>query len=167
MRFNDDINIRWMIRGDLYKVLAIEDWCFPHPWKEADFIHCLRQRNCIGMVAEQGDEVVGYFIYELHKNRIEILTMAVDPKHQRCGIATAMVAKLRSKLSAERRNRIEYKVSEWNDAGIMFLRDAGFEAVCVIRDYFDNGETAYQFRLRHWSEEVKTVHAKGANQWQR
>jgi [ribosomal protein S18]-alanine N-acetyltransferase len=167
MRFNDDLHIRWMIRSDMKRVIAIENWCFPHPWTEADFIHCLRQRNCIGMVVEQCDEIVGYMIYELHKSRISILTMAVDPKHQRTGIGTAMIAKLRGKLS-DRRHSLEYKVSEWNDAGIYFLRDCGFFANSVIRDYFDNGETAYGFRLSNWKEEVRTIHAKGGEiKWQR
>lgn len=167
MRLNDDINIRWLLRKDLHRVIAIEQWCFPHPWSEADFLHCLRQRNCIGMVAEMHGEIVGYVIYELHHKRLDILTLAVDPKYQRCGIATAMIAKLRSKLSAGLRSQILYKVSEWNDGGIEFLRAMGFEATAVIRDYFDTGETAYQFRLRHWAEEVKTVQTKEGVRWGR
>ena len=32
---------------------------FEFPWSEEDFIRCLRQRNCIGMVAEHDEQVVG------------------------------------------------------------------------------------------------------------
>ena len=54
------VHIRWMIRRDMPSVLAIEQECFEFPWYEDDFVRCLRQRNCIGMVAELDDKVVGY-----------------------------------------------------------------------------------------------------------
>ena len=71
------IHIRWMIRRDMAEVLAIEAESFEFPWSEEDFIRCLRQRNCIGMVAELDDHVVGFMIYELHKNRLHVLNFAV------------------------------------------------------------------------------------------
>ncbi len=64
------VHIRWMIRRDMPEILGIEDRSFEFPWLEEDFIRCLRQRNCIGMVAEHDDRIVGFMIYELHKNRI-------------------------------------------------------------------------------------------------
>jgi len=71
------IHIRWMIRRDMAEVIAIETESFEFPWSEDDFVRCLRQRNCIGMVAEMDDQVVGFMIYELHKNRLHILNFAV------------------------------------------------------------------------------------------
>ena len=71
------VHIRWMIRRDMPEVLAIEGESFEFPWLEDDFIRCLRQRNCIGMVAEHEDRVVGFMIYELHKTRIHVLNFAV------------------------------------------------------------------------------------------
>jgi len=44
------VHIRWMIRRDMPEVLDIESGSFEFPWSEEDFIRCLRQRNCIGMV---------------------------------------------------------------------------------------------------------------------
>ncbi len=58
------VHIRWMIRRDMQEVLQTEQESFHVPWTEDDFLHCLRQRNCIGMVAESGDQVVGHVIYE-------------------------------------------------------------------------------------------------------
>lgn len=72
-------HIRWMIRRDMPEVLAIEAASFEFPWLEDDFIRCLRQRNCIGMVAEHDDRVVGFMIYELNKSRIQVLNFATAP----------------------------------------------------------------------------------------
>ncbi len=66
---NVGFHVRWMIRRDMSDVLAIESESFEFPWSEEEFVRCLRQRNCIGMVAELDDRIVGYMIYELHKNR--------------------------------------------------------------------------------------------------
>ena len=44
--------IRWLIRRDMDDVLAIERASFQFPWTEEEFLCCLRQRNCIGTVAE-------------------------------------------------------------------------------------------------------------------
>ncbi len=70
-------HIRWMIRRDMAEVLEIESEGFEFPWREEDFIRCLRQRNCIGMVAEHAERVVGFMIYELHKTRLHLLNFAV------------------------------------------------------------------------------------------
>ena len=64
------VHIRWMIRRDMMEVLEIENQSFEFPWSEEDFIRCLRQRNCIGMVAEHDERVAGFMIYELHRNRL-------------------------------------------------------------------------------------------------
>ena len=77
------VHIRWMIRRDMPEVLAIEEQSFEYPWSEEDFVRCLRQRNCIGLVAEHNERVVGFIIYELHKSRLHILNFAVHDQQPR------------------------------------------------------------------------------------
>ena len=98
------VHIRWMIRRDMPEVIQIEKGSFEFPWCEDDFIRCLRQRNCIGMVAEQGERVVGFMIYELHKTRLHVLNFAVAPEHRRLNVGQQMIDKLVSKLSSQRRH---------------------------------------------------------------
>src|SRR5262245_30732838 len=88
------VHIRWMIRRDMPEVLAIEDQSFEFPWAEDDFIRCLRQRNCIGMVAEHNERVAGFMIYELHKSKLHILNFAVESHLRRRGVGRQMVKKL-------------------------------------------------------------------------
>jgi ribosomal-protein-alanine N-acetyltransferase len=143
------VHIRWMIRRDMPEVLQAEQESFDHPWNEEDFLHCLRQRNCIGMVAEEGDRVVGYMIYELHKNKLHILNLAVHPHERRQSVGSQMVAKLVSKLSSHRRTRITLEVRETNLAAQMFFRTQNFLATRVLRAYYDDtGEDAYLMEYR-------------------
>ena len=144
------VHIRWMIRRDMPEVLQTEQDSFEYAWTEEDFLRCLRQRNCIGMVAEQGEKVVGFMIYELHKAKLHILNFAVHPAFRRSGVGGQMVGKLISKLSSHRRTRITLEVRETNLAAQLFFRTQGFKAVRVLRGYYeDSGEDAFlmQYRL--------------------
>ena len=138
------VHIRWMIRRDMPEVLAIEHASFDFPWCEEEFLRVLRQRNCIGMVAEVGEQVVGFMIYELHKNRLHVLDFATHPDFRRQGIGQQMVAKLVGKLSSHRRTRIVLHVRESNLESQFFFRSQGFRATEVIREHYgDTGEDAY------------------------
>ena len=147
--FEVNVHIRWMIRRDMPEVLQIERTSFEYPWSEEDFIRCLRQRNCIGMVAEFDERVVGFMIYELHKNQLHVLNFAVRPDARRRCVGKQMLQKLVGKLSQQRRNRIVLEVRETNLAAQMFFRSGGFKAVSVLRDYYDDAsEDAYVMHFR-------------------
>jgi ribosomal-protein-alanine N-acetyltransferase len=138
------VHIRWMIRRDMPEVLAIEHASFEFPWCEEEFLRVLRQRNCIGMVAEIGERIVGFMIYELHRNRIQVLDFATHPEFRRQGIGRQMVSKLAGKLSSQRRTRIALYVRETNLPAQHFFHVVGFRALEVLREHFpDTGEDAY------------------------
>ena len=147
------VHIRWMIRRDMDDVLAIENEGFEFPWSEDDFTRCLRQRNCIGMVAEHDDRIVGFMIYELHKTRLHVLNFAVAREYRRLGVGTQMIDKLIGKLSQQRRSRILLEVRETNLAAQLFFRRCGFRAVSVLRDFYeDTTEDAYLMQYRCTAE---------------
>src|SRR5438128_7630956 len=147
------VHIRWMIRRDMPEVLQTEQESFEFAWTEEDFLRCLRQRNCIGMVAEQGERVVGFMIYELHKAKLHILNFAVHPSYRRGAIGMQMVTKLISKLSSHRRTRITLEVRETNLAAQLFFRAQGFPGVKVLRAFYDDtGEDAYLMEYRFGDE---------------
>jgi ribosomal-protein-alanine N-acetyltransferase len=102
------------------------------------------------MVAEQGEKVVGFMIYELHKAKLHILNFAVHPQCRRVGVGAQMVAKLISKLSSHRRTRITLEVRETNLGAQLFFRSQAFRAVRVLRAFYeDSGEDAFlmQYKL--------------------
>lgn len=185
--------VRWMVRRDMNEVLTIEQASFDFGWTEEDFLSCLRQRNCIGIVAEHviptpyspedivreahglflqksrahctGQQnwfdaennlrrkmmiaVVGFTIYELHKNQLHVLNFAVHPDFRRCGVGSTMTGKLVNKLSQQRRQEIMLKVRETNLAAQLFFKQQGFRARGVFRQYYaDSNEDAYMMHYR-------------------
>ena len=145
------VQVQWMVHRDLAEVVAIEQACFEFPWSEEDFLDCLRQRNCSGMVAKYEGRVVGFMIYEISKkNRIHLLNIATSPDYRYRGVARQMVRKLIGKLINQKRTRIVSKVRETNLSALLFLRSLGFRATNILRNFYEEmNEDAYlmQYRL--------------------
>jgi ribosomal-protein-alanine N-acetyltransferase len=138
-----------MVRRDFNEVTAIENSCFEFPWREDDFQVCLKQRNCIGMVAELDNKVVGFMIYETPKNRIHLLNIATAPEFQKQGVATQMIQKLISKLTNQGRTRITMEVRESNLQALVFFRSRGFRATGVLRCFYEEtNDDAYIMQYR-------------------
>jgi ribosomal-protein-alanine N-acetyltransferase len=145
------VRIRWMIRRDMPEALAIEESSFEFPWTEEDFVRCLRQRNCIGMVAERNDKIVGFMIYELLQSELHVLNFAVRKEFRRMGVGSQMMEKLVSKLSYGRRDRIVLEVRETNLDAQLFFRKQTFRAIDVLRDYYeDTIEDAYLMQYKYY-----------------
>jgi ribosomal-protein-alanine N-acetyltransferase len=142
--------VRWMIRRDLDSVLAIENEAFGrHAWTQEEFLIALRQRNCIGMVAERNEEVVGYMVYELHKTSLELLNFAVRGRSQRLGVGTSMIEKLKAKLCYQRRDSIVLELRERNLEGQLFFRKAGFICTSILHGWYADDEESTAYQMQH------------------
>ena len=117
-----------------------EKKCFDNPWTEDEFIKFLKQRNVIGMGAEQKELVVGYMIYDLEKTHFTIHNLAVNTKREYIG--SALIKKLKNKLSTNRRMSIRTKVRESNLEALLFFKNMGFLATNINPNYFCNSEDA-------------------------
>lgn len=148
-----DLGLRWSIQRDLPDMLAIEAASFAQPWTEDEFRHMLRQRSCIGLVAERREQAefgstfrtVGYVVYQLTDHAVAILNLAVAPAERRNGVGSFMVGKLKSKLRSNRRRRLLCNVHDGNLMAHLFLRSCGLQAVEVLRGYSADGSDAYLF----------------------
>lgn len=152
-----DLTIRWMIKRDFPSVVEIERSSFDCPWKEGDFVKCLNQKNIIGMTAEIDDQVVGYVIYGLQKTSMEIMNLAVAEKFRRMGVATHILDRIKSKLNLNRRTQIQIAVADYNLHGHMLLKSAGFKAVGISEQHFENDDGStidaylFAYELKHQS----------------
>ena len=149
--------IRWMIRRDMPEVLKIENHSFEYPWNEEDFIRCLRQRNCIGMVAEYNELIMGYMIYELHKDRLCLINMAVHENWRKQGVGQALIDKLYGKLSFQRRDRIILEIRETNLAAQLFFKQVGFKAIEILAKAYDETDEDAYLMVRRYRPESQAV----------
>jgi hypothetical protein len=71
-----------------------------------DIDRTLNNRNIIGMVAEDGPKILGYMIYSLEKDHLEVIEMEALPGESERQIYQDMITKLKSKLSSHRRTHL-------------------------------------------------------------
>lgn len=141
-------HLRWMIRSDMDAVVAIEKESHVLPWTKAEFSIALRQSNAAAMVAERNDEVVGYIVYELHKNQITVLNLAVRERSRRLGVGSEILRRMKDKIDFQRRTSIEFELRESNVAGQLFARENGFLCTSIIHGWYaDSDDAAYRFRF--------------------
>lgn len=143
------VQVRWSLRRDLPEMVKIDRASFWDAWSETRFLDVLRDVKNIGMVAERGDMVSGFMTYRLHRDRIELLRLAVAPEFRRHRVGEQLIRKLAEKLRPERRSSIEINVRESNLDAQLFFKANGFRAIGVNRGHFDDtGEDGY---LMHYS----------------
>jgi [ribosomal protein S18]-alanine N-acetyltransferase len=152
--------IRWMIRSDLARVLDIETHNSARShnvkgtWAEEDFLAFLRQSNSIGMVAiensgMENEKICGFMLYQLFPDRIHVFNLVVASEQLRQGVGTALIDRLKGKLSSYRRTMLEIDIRESNLTGCLWLKTLGFKAVQVVREWYQAPEVedAYKFRF--------------------
>ena len=154
------VQVRWLVRKDFVQVLAIEQECFEFPWTAEEFLLCLQQPNCLGMVAEHEGRIVGFVIYETPKNRICITNIATDPKFQRHGIARQMIQKLVAKMIYQRRRKIGIEIRETNLPALVCFRALGFRTAVIRKNFYEEqSEDAYVLQYRLGVEHIDPVYA--------
>jgi ribosomal-protein-alanine N-acetyltransferase len=135
MMAQTDINLRWCIRRDDKQILAIDDVGYVEPWSQADLLTALRNRDVIGIVAEdENRRVIGFCVYRLERETVRILRLAVEPRERRNGVATAMIERLKSKILTQRRSQIVVEVDGHQVFAQHMLSRCGFRAKCLPDD---------------------------------
>ena len=143
------VHLRWMIQRDVPSVMQIEEDCFEFPWTEGVLFQQLRQPNCIGMVAELGEVVCGFMIYEIHPSHIHVINFCVGKDYQRQHIGQMMVEKLIGKLSEGRRSRLYCEIRETNINALDFFKAQGFRSSRIRRGvYVETNEDAIEMVYR-------------------
>lgn len=145
-----------MIRRDTTAVVWVDMGSFVASWGEDDFVNTLQNRACIGIVAEIGETIVGFAVYELAKDSLIVLRMAVDYHYRRRGIGTEILARLKNKLSAQRRKYLVTLVPDTDTEDHLFLSANGFRAVKVLRSDEASERDLYKFRYTHGDGDCET-----------
>ena len=144
--------IRFMSRRDIKQVLEIENESYPDAATENDFLSCMEQGDCHGIVAESKRDLLGYCLFEKLKQETHIISFAVRYEARRNTIGRQMIDRLKSTAPHVGRGRISIEVPEDNLQGQQFFRSQGFAAIKIQRDYYDidPGADAYlmQYEVR-------------------
>ena len=135
------LDIRRLTYADLPQVIAIERRAFPTPWSLAMFVLELSKPAGKCLAARRDGTLTGYMICSRYEDAWHVMNVAVDPREQRLGIATALMVELLARLGVEPRLTLEVRPS--NGAAIALYERFGFLGAGTRRRYYqDNGEDA-------------------------
>ncbi|NLT62955.1 MAG: ribosomal protein S18-alanine N-acetyltransferase [Clostridiales bacterium] len=119
------------------EIEAIENDCFPLPWKRRDLENQMNADNCIFLAAvDDNDSVMGYVGLMFVLDEGYISNIAVAPEYRRRGIAgsliKALVERTKNKLAF-----LTLEVRESNAPAISLYKKHGFKAVGLRKNYYE------------------------------
>jgi ribosomal-protein-alanine N-acetyltransferase len=137
------IEIRVLELADLSAIEAIEQQAYPTPWSRSMFASELAKPTSICLGAFEGQDLVGYVINSRYVDAWHVMNVAVDPAHQRRGIATQLLERLFALTRDDERRGYTLEVRVSNEDAIALYEKLGFDQRGIRRGYYtDNREDA-------------------------
>lgn len=117
---------------------ALHATCFPTGWSEESLSAFLVDTGMIvqKVNAEPANALAGFVIARGAGDEAEILTLAIDAKHRRHGLAQTLLDKVSKQLAASGVKRLFLEVDAENDAAIALYNKRGFAQVGRRRNYY-------------------------------
>ena len=132
-----------MIPADLDQVMAIERASVPFPWSTRFFLEELRVECARSLVVEIGTRVVGYVLFWLLPDEIDVHNVAVHSEFRRRGIGRVLLEQVVEQGRERQLSKVTLEVRESNIPAQMLYRSMGFTHAGVRKGYYaDNGEDA-------------------------
>jgi [ribosomal protein S18]-alanine N-acetyltransferase len=137
------LRIRVLEMSDLDAIESIERRAYPTPWSRSMFASELAKPTSICLGAFEGEELVGYVINSRYVDAWHVMNVAVDPEHQRRGVASHLLRRLFELTHDDERRGYTLEVRVSNEGAIQLYAQLGFEPRGIRRGYYtDNREDA-------------------------
>jgi ribosomal-protein-alanine N-acetyltransferase len=142
-----------MTTGDLDAVMAIERSSFAYPWSPRFFLQELQVPCARSILGEFNEKIVGYILFWLLPDEIDVHNLAVHREFRRRGIGRLLLQQVVMEARCRSSNRITLEVRQSNVAAQKLYESLGFTTTAVRRGYYsDNGEDALAMVLEVKSE---------------
>ncbi len=129
---------------DLYPVLQLANDALDEDYDGGLFLHFARLYPEGFIVAEAGEEVVGFVLGTIQRAyEARILALAVEEDWRRHGIASRLTRQFLENFRDYGVQRVTLEVRVSNQPAIELYRSMGFEPTGMIEDYYGDGEDAY------------------------
>ena len=154
---------------DIDEIAALEEVCFPkEPWSRGMLLEELRNdialfivaRKAVGDASEKGSkgQMAGYLVaWLVPPYECQIGSIAVLPQFRRKGIAAGLLRVLCGTCSLHDIQDIELEVRVTNTAAIELYKRFFFEITGVRKNYYQDGEDAYNMARLGEDPEGRTM----------
>lgn len=134
-----------VISNDLASIMEIEKSSEETFWNKTDFKELVRiENNISGKVIEIADEIVGYMVYQLDIEQIDLLNLTIKPKFRKMGYASVFLDQLKKKINPVRTS-IRVEVRESNLPAQLLLKKNGFICTDILPFWFEDSYSDASF----------------------
>lgn len=130
------ITIRPMTREDIQKVYQVELACFSTPWSLESFEDVFSYKGNYYLVAEEGEEILGFIGLIAVLGEGDITNVAVHPSYRRQGIGDALVSAMLTLAKEQEIGKIMLEVRVSNVGAIHLYEKYGFSYLCTREKYY-------------------------------
>ena len=142
------VHIRRFRLADLDRLLEIERAAFPKAAYPRDlFLELYDDCAPLFFVALRGRSIAGYSVTCVRLPRAELISIAVDPRHRRLGVAQALMKRTLARLRQARAVRLTLMVRAKNRGALALYADFGFRRTGRVAGYYENGEDGVRMSL--------------------
>jgi ribosomal-protein-alanine N-acetyltransferase len=133
---------------ELDAVMAIERSSFAYPWSPRFFLQELQVPCARSILGEINERIVGYVLFWLLPNEIDVHNLAVHSEFRRRGIGRLLLQQVVIEARCRSSNRVTLEVRQSNVSAQKLYESLGFTTTAVRRGYYsDNGEDALAMAL--------------------
>jgi len=106
------------------------------------FNRLIAHDETVALVARANDRPVGFAVMEFGEERAHLVVLAVDPAHQRSGIARRMIQWLLKSAVTAGVTSVHVELRADNEAAFALYRSLGFSETLRVPGYYRGRETA-------------------------
>ena len=137
-----------MVPADLDEVMAIEQTAFRHPWSSRFFLEELQVACAQSVLAEVNGKIVGYVLFWLLPQDVDIHNIAVHTEFRRHGIGHVLLQQVVEQARSRNSSRITLEVRVSNVPARKLYESLGFVTKGLRKGYYsDDGEDALMMAL--------------------
>lgn len=128
---------------DIGGICAVERACFHDPYPPAFLSDLIEGQQDHFFVATNDGEIIGYAVATAHGEEGHVVSVAVDPRHRRKQMGSALLSAVTDSLTKARVTQIHLEVRKGNAAAVSFYRRLGYQISSEIAHYYADGEDAW------------------------
>lgn len=117
-------------------IVALGEKIFRNSWNEQMVNTSIYGSYDKVLVAMLEDELVGYLIYTAPCEDCELLRIAVENSHRKCGIGKRLIQEMIKQCAEKAGENIFLEVRESNEAAIGLYEKMGFQEISRRKDYY-------------------------------
>jgi ribosomal-protein-alanine N-acetyltransferase len=138
------LSFRPITLADIPAVMAIERTAYAYPWSERFFRQEMQVECARSYIAEIDGRIVGYILFWLLPDEVDIHNVAVHKDFRRRGLGRRLLERAVSEARGRGSSRITLEVRKSNLAAQKLYESMGFIVTGVRKGYYsDDGEDAF------------------------